>query len=157
MRLLLYKCRLTMLFLLEILACSGCDKYGRSNCGITLAGEKNLVALLCPSRINWRGGQTQASAVKREGRIMSNVLWTRSLFSLSFVWSSAAGSSCAAGVRCADAKAPHHRPSRDAAHLIKCHCQHTQLRVFRCHCPATSVEVVLLLMCLYPLSAVLFK
>jgi len=44
-----------MLFLLEFLTCSICDKYGRSNCGMTLAGEKNLVALLCPSRMNWRG------------------------------------------------------------------------------------------------------
>jgi hypothetical protein len=35
--------------------------------------------------------------------------------------------------------------------MIKCHCQHSQLRVFRCHWPATSAEVFVLLTCLYPI------
>jgi hypothetical protein len=60
--------------------------------------------------------QSQASAVERAGRVIFNVLWIRSLCICSLVWSSAAGSSCAAGVRCAHAEA-HSRPSRDVAPL----------------------------------------
>jgi hypothetical protein len=63
-----------MLFLPEILAYSGCDKYGRSNGGMALAGEEKPGCATLSTSPGLAWDQSQASAVERAGRVIFNVL-----------------------------------------------------------------------------------